>query len=241
MASLIQTSVQLGIEPTEILLTWVNKIYKQSPTWTNAYFYLASPDYRARTKSTKYTFDFALRWMDPTTGGTSGLYDDFAMVPASYDRFAVSNATTTGTTGQNVTKLYRRANLAAVQDTLVLELAGYIDLFVLHSQPTANTLIALTSLYRGPAKQPVFTFTPAALQSLLQNITLSLLTLHQTTTTTTATNTITVNVHRFPHPAGLFTPYFVALAMAGRPRARAERHLGEHDGLVPDAVCDARE
>lgn len=111
---------------------------------------------------------------------------------------------------------------------------------MLHSQPAASTLIALTSLYRGPAKQPVFTFTPAALQSLLQNITLSLLTLLQATTTTTVTKTITVNVYRFPHPARLVTPYFVALAMAGRPRARAERHLGAHDGLVPDAVCDAR-
>ncbi|RAH40026.1 uncharacterized protein BO95DRAFT_469176 [Aspergillus brunneoviolaceus CBS 621.78] len=84
------------------LYTWVNKTYKQSLTWTNAYIYLASPNYRARTKSTKYTFDFAPRWMGPTTGGTSGLYDDFAMVPASNDRFAVFNATTTGTTGRNV-------------------------------------------------------------------------------------------------------------------------------------------
>ncbi|RAL13948.1 uncharacterized protein BO97DRAFT_387983 [Aspergillus homomorphus CBS 101889] len=236
------------------LYAWVNKTYPQSPTWANAYLYLASPDSSARTNSTQYTFDFALRWKDSTTGeeyqnltcraheavytvhlnytggvqqatvtavttdggalNSSGLYDDFAIVPASYDRVSVINATTTGTTGQNVTELNRRANLAAVQDTLVLGLRGYIDIFVLHSQPTANTLIALTSLYSGPAKQPVFTLTPASLQSMLQNITLSLLTLNQTTTTTTVTKTITVNVYRFPHPARLITPYFVALAMA---------------------------
>ncbi|RAL00769.1 uncharacterized protein BO80DRAFT_425198 [Aspergillus ibericus CBS 121593] len=144
---------------------------------------------------------------------SSGLYDDYGMYPQTGTKNSRINATTTGASGGNVTDIYRRANLAAIQDSLVLALSGYIDIFLLHNQPTANTIISLSNLYTGPASTPTFNITPISIQSLLQNITLSLLTLNQSTTQTTITNTITMNVYTFNRPARLITPYFVCLGV----------------------------
>ncbi|PYI10993.1 hypothetical protein BO78DRAFT_160813 [Aspergillus sclerotiicarbonarius CBS 121057] len=142
---------------------------------------------------------------------SSGLYDDYGMYPQTGTKDSRINATTTGASGGNVTDIYRRANLAAVQDSLVLALSGYIDIFLLHSQPSANTIISLSELYSGTASSPTFNITSASMQDLLQNITLSLLTMNQTTTETIVTNNVTVNVYSFKRPARLITPYFVCL------------------------------
>ncbi|PWY96004.1 hypothetical protein BO94DRAFT_530727 [Aspergillus sclerotioniger CBS 115572] len=144
---------------------------------------------------------------------TSGLYTDFGVEPETMAEDAHINATTTGSGGGNVTDIYRRANLAAVQDSLVLALSGYIDIFLLHNQPSANTIISLSELYSGSIYSPTFNITNLSLQNLLQNITLSLLTLNQTTTETTVTNNVTVNVYSFKRPARLITPYFVCLGV----------------------------
>ncbi|PWY84750.1 hypothetical protein BO70DRAFT_423730 [Aspergillus heteromorphus CBS 117.55] len=145
---------------------------------------------------------------------SSYLYDDYGMYPQTGSPDARLNATATGATGGTVTEIYRRANLAAVQDSLVLALSGYIDIFLLHSQPSANTIIALSELYSGSVASPRFDLTGASLQDLLQNITLSLLTLNQTTVTTTVTSTVPVNVYSFQRPVRLIAPYFACLGVA---------------------------
>ncbi|PYH89978.1 hypothetical protein BO71DRAFT_402596 [Aspergillus ellipticus CBS 707.79] len=146
---------------------------------------------------------------------SSYLYDDYGVYPQT-GRSPDSriNATTTGATGGNVTDINRRSNLAAIQDSLVLALSGYIDIFLLHSQPSANTIISLSDLYSGSAASPRFNISGASMQDLLQNITLSLLTMNQTSTQTTVTNTVTVNVYAFTRPARLITPYFACLGVA---------------------------
>ncbi|GKZ30031.1 hypothetical protein AbraIFM66950_007551 [Aspergillus brasiliensis] len=145
---------------------------------------------------------------------SSYMYDYAGIYPRTGGRDPKINATTTGETGGNVTDIFRRANLAAIQDSLVLAFSGYIDMMILHGQPTANTIISLSDLYSGPANTPTFNITSASMQDLLQNITISLLTMNQTTTQTTVTNNVTVNVYTFDRPARLVAPYFACLGAA---------------------------
>jgi hypothetical protein len=52
------------------------------------------------------------------------------------------------------------------------------------------------------------------MEELLQNITISMLTLNQTTTSTQVIQTEYVNVYAFAHPLNLLLPYFLSLAVA---------------------------
>ncbi|PYH71847.1 uncharacterized protein BO88DRAFT_384338 [Aspergillus vadensis CBS 113365] len=145
---------------------------------------------------------------------SSYMYDDGGVSPRTGTLDSRINATTTGDTGGNVIDIFRRANLAAIQDSLVLALSGYIDMLVIHGQPSANTIISLTDLYTGPSNTPTFNITGASMQDLLKNITISLLTMNQTTTQVTVTNKLTVNVYSFSRPARLIATYFVCLGSA---------------------------
>ncbi|RAK93385.1 hypothetical protein BO79DRAFT_284039 [Aspergillus costaricaensis CBS 115574] len=145
---------------------------------------------------------------------SSYMYDDGGVSPRTGTLDSQINATTTGDTGGNVIDIFRRANLAAIQDSLVLALSGYIDMLVIHGQPSANTIISLTDLYTGPSNTPTFNITGASMQDLLKNITISLLTMNQTTTQVTVTNNLTVNVYSFSRPARLIATYFVCLGSA---------------------------
>ncbi|PYI34359.1 hypothetical protein BP00DRAFT_443694 [Aspergillus indologenus CBS 114.80] len=114
------------------------------------------------------------------------------MVPASYDRLAAINGTTTGTTGRQGILIFLCYTLNHCNGQ--------------HADRPDESLQRPRQAARLHPRPPT--------ESMLQNITLSLLTLHQTTTTTTVTKTVSVSVYRFPHPARLITPDFVALAMA---------------------------
>ncbi|KAL3257833.1 hypothetical protein ABHI18_006503 [Aspergillus niger] len=145
---------------------------------------------------------------------SSYIYDNGGIYPRTGSLDARINTTTMGETGGNVIDIFRRANLAAVQDTVVYALSGYIDMLILHSQPSANTIISLTELYSGPANTPSFNITSASMKDLLQNITISLLTMNQTTTEVTVMNNVTVNVYSFSRPARLIAAYFACLGSA---------------------------
>lgn len=60
---------------------------------------------------------------------SSNLYTDFGVFPQNEgnDTDPVVNATSIGSGGGNVTDIYRRANMAAILDTVVDALSGYID------------------------------------------------------------------------------------------------------------------
>ncbi|KAF9895119.1 hypothetical protein FE257_000021 [Aspergillus nanangensis] len=140
------------------------------------------------------------------------IYWDNAVDPNTLD--PVIDATTVSDMGNLVVEAYTRANLAGIQDSLAVALEGYIDMFIMHSQETANTIINLSNLYSGPVTKPKFDISTDSLQSLLQNITISMLTVKQTTVRTVVTKTINVNVYAFQHPVRLIVPYFLSLLLA---------------------------
>ncbi|OKL61050.1 hypothetical protein UA08_03129 [Talaromyces atroroseus] len=145
---------------------------------------------------------------------SSNLYTDYGMYPQDGGKDGLVNATSTGSGGGNVMDTNRRANLAAIQDTLVDAFSGYIDALIMHAQQTANTLIALSDLYSGPAKSPTFNITQDSMQGLLQNIVISMLTLNQTTSQIPVTEMFTVNVYSFSNPARLIVPYCLAIILS---------------------------
>jgi hypothetical protein len=61
---------------------------------------------------------------------SAGLYEDFAVTPMTGGLNSTINATSIGsTTNGNLIDINRRSNLAAVQDSLVRALSGYIGMF----------------------------------------------------------------------------------------------------------------
>ncbi|KAF7593527.1 hypothetical protein BBP40_011255 [Aspergillus hancockii] len=211
------------------LQTWVDKSYLHIPPMP--YLFMASSDNPARKDPSRYSLEFHMQWkqarediyqnlscvayestyaLDITyTNGeqsiktkvhqiqalnSAGLYDDFAVAPESGRLNSTINATITSL------PFKIRHNLTGRK--------------VLHQQQTANTIISLSNLYAGPERKPTFGITPASMQDLLQNITLSLLTLNQTTTLTRVEEARLINFYAFRRPARLIAPYLVTLAVA---------------------------
>ena len=80
-----------------------------------------------------------------------------------------------------------------------------------------NTLVQDSDFAHLPEdkqQRPMFTISPPAMQELMQNITLSMLTLNQTNTTTLVQQTEYVNVFVFADPLKLILPYSICLALA---------------------------
>jgi hypothetical protein len=93
-----------------------------------------------------------------------------------------------------------------------------------HSQPIYNTEIDDTSLasFLTPSSEAegttgaaaIYNITSDLIQELLQNITISMLTLNQANISTKVQQTDFVNVYAFPHPLNLILPHFLSLALA---------------------------
>ncbi|KAI9927244.1 hypothetical protein ASPWEDRAFT_46700 [Aspergillus wentii DTO 134E9] len=175
----------------------------------------------------------------------SSLYFDNSVLPKDGGSEGVVNDTSVGANGGNIMDINRRSNLAAIHDSLALALAGYIDIFIMHNQQSANTIIDLSNLYSGPIRSPTFNITPSTMQDLLHNITLSTLTLNQTTTSALVTETILVNIYSFTNPARLITPYFIALAIAlafaiGGGHALVSNGISASTGGLLQTLCTTR-
>ncbi|OJJ50258.1 hypothetical protein ASPZODRAFT_35422, partial [Penicilliopsis zonata CBS 506.65] len=180
---------------------------------------------------------------------SSAIYTDYAIMVYNSTGYSMKNTTLNATTVMgtygNVTDIYRRANLAAIQDALLESLSGYIDVYLLHNQLSANTIISLTDLYSGTVSAPYFDLSQATLQGMLQNITLSLLTLNQTTTNTTVTETTTSNVYSFERPARLLAPYVLSLAVSlafliGGGHALVSNGISASTGGLLQTLCTTR-
>ncbi|KAI9730399.1 MAG: hypothetical protein M1834_005909 [Cirrosporium novae-zelandiae] len=152
---------------------------------------------------------------------STDIYNDFALLPnttkeyESYE-FMVTNSTI-GESGTNIADLFKRCNILAVKDTLVDGLSGLVGQNVMHSQPVYKTLIQESSLATAPLlsqSDPTFNISAKTLQSLLLNITISMLTLNQTHTPAAVQTTTFDNVFAFTHPLNLILPYFLCLAAA---------------------------
>jgi hypothetical protein len=71
---------------------------------------------------------------------SSNLYTDYGMFPQNEGNATdpVVNATSTGSGGGNVTDTNRRANMAAIQDTVVDVFSGYIDALCEYAPQRSN-------------------------------------------------------------------------------------------------------
>ncbi|EEA28940.1 hypothetical protein EYB25_000151 [Talaromyces marneffei] len=178
---------------------------------------------------------------------SSNLYTDYGMRPVNGGNGTdpIVDATSTALGGDNVMDSNRRANMAAIQDTLADSLSGFIDALLLHAQQTANTLIALTDLYSGPTTSPTFDITEESMKHLLENIVISMLTLNQTTTQTNVTQAITVNVFSFSNPERLIVPYFLSACISlafiiGGGHALLSNGISASTGGLFQTLCTTR-
>jgi hypothetical protein len=74
---------------------------------------------------------------------SSNIYTDFGMRPANEGSNVtdpVVNATSVGSGGGNVTDANRRANMVAIQDTVVDAFSGYIDALCQYALRHSNCL-----------------------------------------------------------------------------------------------------
>ncbi|KUL82829.1 hypothetical protein ZTR_09601 [Talaromyces verruculosus] len=179
---------------------------------------------------------------------SSNLYTDFGMRPANEGGNVtdpVVNATSVGSGGGNVTDANRRANMVAIQDTVVDVFSGYIDALLLHAQQSSNTLIALTDLYSGTTTSPTFNITEESMQNILQNVVISMLTLNQMRTVINVTFSDDANVFCFSNPARLIVPYFLSACISlafiiGGGHALLSNGISASTGGVFQTLCTTR-
>ncbi|PCH05811.1 Hypothetical protein PENO1_017430 [Penicillium occitanis (nom. inval.)] len=179
---------------------------------------------------------------------SSNIYTDFGMRPANEGSNVtdpVVNATSVGSGGGNVTDANRRANMVAIQDTVVDAFSGYIDALLLHAQQSSNTLIALTELYSGTTTSPTFNITEESMQNILQNVVISMLTLNQMRTDINVTFSDDVNVFCFSNPARLIVPYFLSACISlafiiGGGHALLSNGISASTGGVFQTLCTTR-
>lgn len=84
---------------------------------------------------------------------SSNIYTDFGMFPQNEGNATdnpVVNATSIGSGGGNVTDTNRRANMAAIQDTVVDAFSGYIDALSKYALRHNHIVFNLTSEYSTP-------------------------------------------------------------------------------------------
>lgn len=153
------------------------------------------------------------------TFASVGSGDDGAITPNLTNPMNTTLTPETGAQypGVTVLELLLRQNLRALKDALVLPLTGYLGTPDFHTVPRFNTIVDQSSLVTAVLNSGNaidYNISAARVEELLQNVTLSMLSISPANVNTAVVQTSIINFYAFHRPLNLLLPYFITLAVA---------------------------
>ena len=182
-------------------------------------FYQATYDLNVTYQNNLQSVNTEVAYGDEITFASVGSGNDFAITPNITDpkNTTLTPETSSQLPGVTVFDLLARQNFRALKDALVLPLSGYLGTPDFHTVPRSNTIVDQTSLVTAVLNSGNaidFNISAARMEQLLQNITISMLSISPANVSTAVVQTNTVNFYSFHRPLNLLLPYFLSLASA---------------------------